>query len=130
MTNRGLYSDYILPAAQHYEKLGNSMPSVHHLHFVLCDKAAPPQGEALPDWEIGVRLLEKIEERAKARGMREGKDRRGDVHSPQNPVEKRTHGGAVRDEEKRFDELVRDNAVYGVLPKGTTLDTLRDKGAI
>jgi anaerobic selenocysteine-containing dehydrogenase len=32
MTTTGLYSDYVLPAAQHYEKLGNSMPSVHHRH--------------------------------------------------------------------------------------------------
>ncbi|NIV48418.1 MAG: molybdopterin-dependent oxidoreductase, partial [Gammaproteobacteria bacterium] len=71
MTTTGLYSDYVLPAAQHYEKLGNSMPSVHHLNFVLCDRAAPPLDESLPDWEIGVRLLEKIEERAAARGMKE-----------------------------------------------------------
>ncbi len=42
----GLYSDYILPAAQHYEKMGNSMPSCHHLNHVLIDKAVDPPGEA------------------------------------------------------------------------------------
>jgi len=33
------------------------MPSVHHLHYVLCDRAADPAGEALPDIEIGLRLI-------------------------------------------------------------------------
>ena len=64
ITTTGLYSDYILPAAQHYEKLGNSMPSVHHLNYVLCDHATPPLNESLPDREIGVRLVE-----AGARGV-------------------------------------------------------------
>jgi len=38
--------------------------------------------------------------------------------------------GAIRDEERRFDESIRDNAVYGVLPKGTTLETLRERGTV
>jgi DMSO reductase family type II enzyme molybdopterin subunit len=130
LTTTGLYSDYVLPAAQHYEKLGNSMPSVHHLNFVLCDRAAAPQGESLPDWVIGVRLLAKIEERAKVRGLREYKDRSGTVRSLENLVDRATLGGAIKDEESRFEELVRDNAVYGVLPKGTTLETLREKGSV
>lgn len=130
MTTTGLYSDYVLPAAQHYEKLGNSMPSVHHLNFVLCDRAAAPPDDALPDWEIGVRLLERIEARAAARGMSEFRDAKGTVRSLTGLVDRATLGGKVRDEEARFDEIVRDNAVYGVLPKGTTLETLRQKGAV
>jgi DMSO reductase family type II enzyme molybdopterin subunit len=130
MTTTGLYSDYVLPAAQHYEKLGNSMPSVHHLNFVLCDRAVPPAGDSLPDVEIGIRLVEKIELRAKERGIKEFKDRKGNVRSLENLVDVATLHGAVRDEEKRFDEAVRDNAIYGVLPKGTTLDTLREKGQV
>ncbi len=39
-----------------------------------------------------------------------------------------TQDGELRDVEKRFDEEIRDTAVYGVLPKGTTLATLREKG--
>jgi len=128
MSTTGLYSDYVLPAAQHYEKLGNSMPSVHHLNFVLCDRAVAPLGEALPDYEIGVRLVEAIERRAAARGMTEFKDCKGTVRSLTGLVAQATLNGAVRDEEKHFDEVVRDNAVYGVLPKGTTLETLRQKG--
>ena len=126
----GLHSDYILPAAQHYEKLGKSIPSVHHLNFVLSDRAAAPLDEALPDVEIGIRLLEKIEEQAKKRGMKEFKDTYGNMRSLEGLVDQVTQGGALRDEEKRYDEAVRDNAVYGILPKGTTLETLRDKGAV
>jgi DMSO reductase family type II enzyme molybdopterin subunit len=126
----GLYSDYILPAAQHGEKIQHSMPSVHHLNFVLADRAVAPAGEALSDYEIGVRLLEKIEERAAARGMAEFTDASGTTRSLLGMVAAATIGGAVRDEEAHFDEAVRDNVVYGVLPEGTTLATLRDKGAV
>jgi anaerobic selenocysteine-containing dehydrogenase len=125
MTTTGLYSDYVLPAAQHYEKLGHSMPSVHHLNFVLCDRAAAPVGEALPDYEIGVRIAEKLEQRAKARGMKEFTDRRGKVRSLENIAGRLTLGGAVREEDKRWNEIISDNATYGLLPKGTTLETLR-----
>jgi DMSO reductase family type II enzyme molybdopterin subunit len=130
ITTTGLYSDYILPAAQHYEKLGHSMMSVHHLNFVLTDEAAPPAGDALPDREIGVRILEAIERRAAERGIKEFKDWKGAVHPLEGLVDQATLGGAVRDVEKYFAELVADNAVYGVLPKGTTLETLREKGAV
>jgi DMSO reductase family type II enzyme molybdopterin subunit len=130
MTTTGLYSDYVLPAAQHYEKLGHSMPSVHHLNFVLCDRAAAPVGEALPDYEIGIRVAEKLEQRAKARGMKEFTDRRGKVRSLENIAGRLTLGGAVREEDKRWNEIISDNATYGLLPKGTTLETLREKGAV
>jgi DMSO reductase family type II enzyme molybdopterin subunit len=130
LTTTGLYSDYVLPAAQHYEKLGHSMPSVHHLNYVLCDRAVPPAGEALPDLEIGFRLLEKIEERAAARGITEFVDARGQTRKIAGLVSTLTHGGALRDEEKRADESIRDSAVYGVLPKGTSLETLREKGFV
>jgi anaerobic selenocysteine-containing dehydrogenase len=47
LNTTGLHSDYVLPAAQHYEKLGNGMPSVHHLSFILTDRSAPP---LCPTW--------------------------------------------------------------------------------
>jgi DMSO reductase family type II enzyme molybdopterin subunit len=130
MTTTGLYSDYILPAAQHYEKLGNSMPSVHHLNSVLCDRAAEPLGDSLADREIGLRLVEKIEERAAARGMTEFTNRSGNVHSLVGLADRMTQGGALRDGDEFFDEMIRDNAVYGILPKDTTLATMREKGQV
>jgi nitrate reductase alpha subunit len=130
LNTTGLHSDYVLPAAQHYEKLGNGMPSVHHLSFILTDRSAPPLGDALPDVEIGLRLLEKVEEQARKRGFKEYKDRKGNLRSLEGLMARATQGGVLRDEEKRFDEGIRDNAVYGILPKGTTLETLREKGYV
>jgi anaerobic selenocysteine-containing dehydrogenase len=106
------------------------MPSVHHLNFVLCEPATKPHGDSLSDWDIGVRLLEAVEKRAAARGMKEFKDFKGNVRSLVGLVDQVTLKGAVRDEQKHFEESVRDNAVYGVLPKGTTLETLREKGRV
>jgi nitrate reductase alpha subunit len=130
MTTTGLHSDYILPAAQHYEKLGYSMPSVHHLNYVLCDRATQPMGESLPDVEIGLRMIGAIEKQAAKRGLKEYKDRKGNLHSLENLLSRVTFDGAIGDEETRFREGVLDNAVYGILPKGTTLETLREKGQV
>ncbi len=130
MTTTGLHSDYVLPAAQHYEKLNQGMPSVHHLNFILHDRAIKPEGEALPDYEIGNRLVEKVEAEAKRRGIKEFTDRKGNVRRLDNLVQRSTQGGALVDEEVRFDEIVRDTATYGIIPKDTTLDTLREKGRV
>jgi anaerobic selenocysteine-containing dehydrogenase len=130
ITTTGLHSDYILPAAQHYEKLDRGMPSVHVLNFILADRATPPLGDSLPDIEIAMRLIEKIDELAAKRGLKEFKDWKGNVRSLENLLDQVTLGGALRDEEKRFDESIRDNAVYGILPKGTTLETMREKGQV
>jgi anaerobic selenocysteine-containing dehydrogenase len=100
------------------------------MNHVLCDRAAAPAGESLPDVEIGFRILEKIEERAAARGMVEFKDARGQMRKIAGLSARISHNGALRDPEKRADEAIRDNAVYGILPKGTTLETLREKGFV
>jgi DMSO reductase family type II enzyme molybdopterin subunit len=126
----GLYSDYILPAAQHYEKLGNGMPSCHHLNFVLIDKAVDPPGEARSDRQIGIMLTEKLEERAKARGMTEFTNRMGQTVKLGGFVDNYTLNGHLREDEANFDEAIRDDAAYGILPEGTTLDTLREKGTV
>jgi anaerobic selenocysteine-containing dehydrogenase len=115
ITTTGLYSDYILPAAQHYEKLGHSMSSVHHL---------------LPDLHISMRLLEAIERRAAARGLKEFTDYRGISHTLEGLVDRFTLNGALEDEDKYWDEALRDSGVYGTLPKGTSLEVLREKGHV
>ena len=102
------YSDYILPAAQHYEKIGHGMMSVHHLQLGAGRQGHEPLGDALPDMEIGFRLLEKIEERAKARGLKRVQGHAfGNVRSSKvgidRPAPRRT--AQLRDEETRNDEL-------------------------
>ncbi len=126
----GLYSDYILPAAQHYEKFGTSMPSCHHLNFVLIEPAVDPPGEAKPDREIGHLLVKAIEERAIARGMSTIQNRAGQPINIEGAYNRMTLDGAFENEEVEFDEAVRDSAAYGILPEGTTLQTLKDKGHV
>jgi len=126
----GLHSDYILPAAQHYEKMGNGMPSCHHLNYVLIDKAVDPPGVAKSDREIGLMLVKKLEERAKARGLTQFTSRSGQAVNLDGVYDRMTMGGYLEDEEAEFDEAIRDNAVYGVLPEGSTLETLREKGHV
>ncbi|MDO8611582.1 MAG: molybdopterin-dependent oxidoreductase [Dehalococcoidia bacterium] len=126
----GLYSDYILPAAQHYEKLGNAMPSCHHLNFVLIDKAVDPPGEARSDRQIGHMLVKKLEERAKARGLTQFTNKMGQTVNIEGAYDRMTLGGYLADDETEFDEAIRDSAAYGIIPEGTTLETLREKGTV
>jgi DMSO reductase family type II enzyme molybdopterin subunit len=124
----GLYSDYILPAAQHYEKLGISMPAVHHLNYVFIDKAVEPPGEAKSDRQIGILLAEKIEKRAKGRGITEIKTRSGQTVNPEGATDRVTLNGQLRDDELFWDEVIKDNAAYGILPEDATLETMRERG--
>ena len=130
ITTTGLYSDYILPAAQHYEKFGTSMLSIHHLNTVLIEPATPPLGDSKTDRQIGLAMLKMLEERAKARELTEFTGRDGQSVSLEGLWDRATLNGELEDDEVAFDENIRDNAVFGVLPEGTTLETLRQKGAV
>jgi nitrate reductase alpha subunit len=124
----GLYSDYILPAAQHYEKIGHGMPSCHHLNYVFMDKAVEPPGEAKSDRQIGILLAEAIEKRAKERGITEIKSRSGQTVNPEGATDRATLNGQLRDDELFWDEAIKDNAAYGILPEDATLETMRERG--
>ncbi len=125
----GMYSDFILPAAQHYEKMGASMPSVHHLNTVLIDKAIEPPDDAKIDFDVGVAIVAKIEERAKARELLEYKNFYGQPISLDHVLD-RVARNRDRTEEERMDDGLRRSAEAGILPPGTTLDTLRETGYV
>src|SRR3990172_2145348 len=69
MTTTGRFSDYVLPAAQHYEKPNFHMASAALLQLKYSDGAAEPEGDSLNEWDIFRLLAKQIEERAKARGF-------------------------------------------------------------
>ncbi|MEJ2133038.1 MAG: molybdopterin-dependent oxidoreductase, partial [Gammaproteobacteria bacterium] len=50
MSQTALYADYVLPAAQHYEKIAFSIPTPHVMNHNLSDKSAEPAGEARSEW--------------------------------------------------------------------------------
>ncbi|MEE8347916.1 MAG: molybdopterin dinucleotide binding domain-containing protein, partial [Dehalococcoidia bacterium] len=129
MSTTGLFSDYVLPAAQQYER-----PHVHgfavNLFYTLLEKAVEPAGEAKPEWQIFRLLCRKLSERGKARGITEYKDGRGISYRLDNLEEAFTADGAMVDEEKMTAEAVETTALMGVIPEGTTIETMRKKGVV
>jgi anaerobic selenocysteine-containing dehydrogenase len=74
MSASALHSDIVLPVAAHYEKQGFCIPTTHVPGIVFGDKVVDPPGEAKPEWEIIGLLLQKLEKRAKERGIVEYTD--------------------------------------------------------
>jgi nitrate reductase alpha subunit len=130
INSTGLLSDILLPAAQHYEKLGFHIPTPHQMMMTFSDKAAEPAGEALPEWEIFRRILAKLEERAAARGITSYTSRTGVDYDATTLVDRFTLNGYFDTEEVVADEQVRDAALVGILPEDTTLETFREQGHI
>jgi anaerobic selenocysteine-containing dehydrogenase len=77
-----------------------------------------------------MRLLEALDKKAKERGMTEFTDFKGTQHPVGELFNRFTLNGAIDDEEKWWNEAIQDNAVYGILPEGTNLETLREKGSV
>ncbi|MFQ5382767.1 MAG: molybdopterin dinucleotide binding domain-containing protein, partial [Dehalococcoidia bacterium] len=130
ISQTALYADYFLPAAQHYEKIGFGMPTPHVLNMVLMDKAAEPAGEAKDEWEIFDLLVKKIAEVAEERGLREYTGGNGVKRTYAELPDAFSMRGYFDDADARHDEVVRDTALAGTIPMGTTLETLRDKGHV
>jgi DMSO reductase family type II enzyme molybdopterin subunit len=129
MTTTGLFSDYVLPAAQQYER-----PHVHGLaatmFFTLLDKAVEPAGEAKPEWQIYRLLAKKLSERGKARGITEYKDGRGRTYRLDTLEEAFTGGYTMVDEEAMASDAVEATVLMGTIPEGTTMETMREKGMV
>ena len=66
----GLWADYMLPAASHYE-YADSKPSSAQTRFVhFTDRAVPMIGESKSDRAIVLGILQKVEEHLKRRGVK------------------------------------------------------------
>ena len=129
ISTTGLCSDYILPAAQHYEKTNFCYQTPHIMNLTFSDKAVEPPGEAKSEWQITLALAKKIEERAKARGFTEY-ETRGITRRLDNLYNDLSKDGAYAEDERLMDEMVQDSATFGLLPKGTNLATMREKGFV
>ena len=130
MNTTAMFSDIVLPAATHTEKINFHYAIVETLQLILNDRGAAPQGEALPEWHIFRRLCKKIQEKAIARGFTEYVDSRGMTRHLDTLYDSYTMGGEFEDDERVVEEWVQDTALAGALPKGTTLNTLREKGVM
>jgi len=126
----GLYADYILPAAQHYEKVNHPYASPMHLHVLLIDKAAEPAGEARSEWQIMQGIAKALDARAKARGTKPWQHRIGEPVALGNLWNVLTKNGALADEAKLAAEVLQDSALLGTIPPDTTLESMRQRGPV
>jgi nitrate reductase alpha subunit len=121
-----LHSDFVLPAAQHYEKLTFGIPNPASMQLTISDAAVAPAGESKSEWEIFRLLAGKIEERAKARGVVEYRDSGGRVRSLANLHYRMTLG--IEDLDELVSEWIDDTVAAGCLAEGTTLEGIKKKG--
>jgi anaerobic selenocysteine-containing dehydrogenase len=75
-------------------------------------------------------LTEKLEELAAARGLTTYQTSTGQTVNLAGAADRLTLGGAVRDEDARWDEVFKDDAAYGILPPDASLGKLREEGHI
>jgi nitrate reductase alpha subunit len=106
MSTTALYSDIVLPIAQQYEKIAFGTPTTHTMNLTFCDKAVDPPGEAVDEWEAFRRLAEKLEERAKVRGVEPYSDSRGGQHNLSMAHAAYTRNGQFADIEMMADEML------------------------
>ena len=128
MSTTALHADIVLPVAQQYEKIAFGIPSVHTMNVTFSDRIVDPPGEAKNEWDIFTLLMKRFEERAHDRGLTEYADARGGAHATEGMFQAMIAGGAHETEEQVADEIVRDTALTGALPEGSSMATLREKG--
>ncbi|MCC7077403.1 MAG: molybdopterin-dependent oxidoreductase [Acidimicrobiia bacterium] len=128
MSATAAHSDIVLPMSQQYEKIGFGIPSTHVMNLTFCDKAVEPPGECVDEWEAFRRIAEKVEERAKARGVDPFKAQTGQVFNAANMHAAYTANGVWTDPETIVDEMLRDTALVGTIPAEASLDNVREVG--
>jgi len=128
MSQTALYSDIVLPATQSYEKTTFSMPTPWTMFLAMTTKAAEPPGEARSEWEILASLLERITERAAARGLERFTDAGGTVRSYGSLWSDFTLGGHLVDDESVAREMISDAVHAGTLAPESTFESIAAKG--
>ncbi len=132
MSSTARWADIVLPAAAWYEKVDFRFTTAHVNFLAFGDKASEPYADSRPEWDIFCLLARKVEERAKARGIRWATDHLGRKHDLHSFYDTFTLQGAIKegDGEKMADNMVRDSVRVGTLPKRTTLQDFRKQGSI
>ena len=119
LSTTGMKSDLLLPAAGYYEKRGIKYAVALVPYAVIGDQAVAPLGESKGEWEIMARLAERLQERARERGM----------DGPLSEFHQRfSEGGrySAEDDIPILDRILRDSAAT----RGTGWQQARRAGAI
>jgi DMSO reductase family type II enzyme molybdopterin subunit len=115
MSTSGLWADYILPGCGYYEKPGIKYTSSYIPYTIVGERAVEPLYESKHEWDIALLLAEKIQERARARGIEKYTDRQGREHDLANLSDDLTADGAYapgpEGEERALDYIMQYSAI-------------------
>lgn len=115
MSTSAMWSDYILPGAGFYEKPGIKYTSSYIPYTIVGDRAVPPLYESKHEYDVALLLAEKIQERAKERGMDEFTDAQGETHHLATAYEDMSANGAYTPgeagEERALDYILQNAAI-------------------
>lgn len=125
MSATAQHSDIVLPAAQHYEKVGIHIPI---LSLIFSDRSVDPAGESKTEWEIFAELCKALERRARARGVESFRHPGSGTVRYDEIWRRFTLDGHLLTQEQVTDEVIRDSAYAGTLPEGSNLEKVRKTG--
>ncbi len=128
MNSVGLHADVVLPVACEAEQVNFHGANSHSWERMFSDKAVEPRGESRTDWQVFRGLAAAVSRRAAQRGLDGFTDGRGGARSYGAVVDVFTMHGAIEADEAALDEVLRDGALSGNLPPGTSLAALRETG--
>lgn len=122
-----LWSDVVLPVAAEGERVELHGANSHAFERAVSEKVREPPPGVRSEWEVFAGLAAAISARARARGLSGFRDHLGGQRSFE-AVPAAFGGERPRDPEAVLDEILRDSALSGNLPEGTTLSSLRRQG--
>jgi DMSO reductase family type II enzyme molybdopterin subunit len=115
MTTSAMWADYVLPCAAYYEKHGIKYAQTYVPYLMVCEKAVEPLGEAKTEWETFGRLVERVAQRARARGIREVEGPNGEPLDLGGVYDHWSKGGHFDPDrvEDVLDEMLRATSITG-----------------
>ncbi|MBI4515717.1 MAG: molybdopterin-dependent oxidoreductase [Deltaproteobacteria bacterium] len=119
LSTTGAKADLLLPAAGYYEKRGIKYAVALAPYIVVGDQAMNPLGESKPEWEIMSHLAQRVQERARARGLTDGLATIADRFTDNGQY-------GAQDDEKVLDRILQDSAPT----RGMTWREARQVGAV
>jgi anaerobic selenocysteine-containing dehydrogenase len=130
LSSSAMYADILLPAAWYYEKWDMTHGGADNPRRTVIEPANQPVGEARPEWEIMADLMQKIGERAAARGLDGFTGHLGRQTPYAGVWDAYTMGGAVRSQKDALEQLIAIDSVSGLLPRDYTLEEFRRDGSV
>ena len=130
LSTTGMWSDIVLPAAQHYEKPNFPYTTPNVMNLTLSDKVVEPPEDTRSEWQITVALAKKLSERAIARNFVEFQSRLGMPIRLDTLYDQVTTKGHFQDDDTVINEMITDSAAMGTIPADTTLETMRRDGYV